>query len=69
MFAAAHEIRTAHDIGVFLSYFCILWMVWFTQTIYDVRYGADDIWHRWAKLSELVAFVGVKNLRLRYNLA
>lgn len=56
-FATVHETNRAGAVGIFWSYFCLIWWLWVSQMVYDIRFSAEDIYHRLFKLLQIFVFV------------
>ncbi|EJT97451.1 hypothetical protein DACRYDRAFT_119534 [Dacryopinax primogenitus] len=61
VFTVNHEITGGPSTLVYFSYFVIIWWVWASQVLYDVRFEANDWVHRLFKFCQLgtFAFLGV----------
>ncbi|KAL1408140.1 hypothetical protein Q8F55_004943 [Vanrija albida] len=57
VFSTTHELRTAEAIPIFFSYYVIIVGIWTSQVHYDVRYEAEDTFHRFFKALQIVLFV------------
>ncbi|ORY31942.1 hypothetical protein BCR39DRAFT_524717 [Naematelia encephala] len=57
VFSSTHELSSKASIPIFLSYFAVLSWLWVSQVYYDIRFQAEDSWHRWVKSLQLVLFV------------
>ena len=47
IFSVQHELSTPGTISTFLSFFVVIHWVWVMQVHYDIRYEAEDLFHRW----------------------
>ena len=56
-FSTNHELSDPEAISTFLSYFVILAWVWTSQVHYDIRFQAEDIFHRAAKVVQVMVLV------------
>jgi len=59
VFSSNHEMSSSWSILVYFSYFVIIWWVWCSQVIYDVRFQANDWVHRFFKFLQLGTFIFV----------
>ncbi|KZO92553.1 hypothetical protein CALVIDRAFT_530040 [Calocera viscosa TUFC12733] len=61
VFSTNHEISSPASILVFFSYFVIIWWVWTSQVLYDVRFQSNDWLHRIFRFLQLgtFAFIGI----------
>ncbi|OCF41737.1 hypothetical protein I317_04441 [Kwoniella heveanensis CBS 569] len=57
IFSNNHELNKPSAIPIFLSYYAIISWVWTSQIRYDIRYQAQDGWHRIAKAVQIMTFV------------
>jgi hypothetical protein len=57
VFSSTHELSTPSAIWIFLSYFTILAWLWTSQVHYDIRYQAEDIFHRCCKVLQIIVLV------------
>jgi hypothetical protein len=53
VFSSTHELSSPSAIWIFLSYFTILAWLWTSQVHYDVRYQAEDVFHRCCKFLQI----------------
>lgn len=56
-FSTNHELSDPQAISGFLSYFVVLAWVWTSQVHYDIRFQAEDIFHRCAKVVQVMSLV------------
>ncbi|KZT53864.1 hypothetical protein CALCODRAFT_557294 [Calocera cornea HHB12733] len=56
VFSASNEVSSPESILIYFSYIVLIWWVWASQTLYDVRFQADDWIHRLFKFLQLAAF-------------
>ena len=49
VFSNAHELEEPSRIPTYFSYFVIVYWIWASQTLYDIRYQAEDGFHRLMK--------------------
>ncbi|KAL1410532.1 hypothetical protein Q8F55_004545 [Vanrija albida] len=56
-FSSTHKISVPSAIGIFFSYYIIVICVWTTQIHYDVRYEAEDTFHRIMKLLQIIVLI------------
>ncbi|ORX37520.1 hypothetical protein BD324DRAFT_608113 [Kockovaella imperatae] len=56
-FSAGHHIGQPEDILTFLSYFVIIYLIWHTQTQYDMRFQGYDIFHLLCKFVQIGIFL------------
>lgn len=56
-FSTNHELSDPEAISTFLSYFVILAWAWTSQVHYDIRFQAEDIFHRLAKVVQVMVLV------------
>ncbi|KAK8845345.1 hypothetical protein IAR55_006058 [Kwoniella newhampshirensis] len=57
VFSSTHEINQPSAIPIFFSYYTIISWVWTSQTHYDIRYQAEDGFHRLSKAVEIMSFI------------
>lgn len=57
VYSGGNSLRTARHVEGFLSYVALLWWIWFSQIIFDVRFRDD---HEWFEEVEDVASTGAK---------
>lgn len=57
VFSSTHELSTPSAIWGFLSYLVILAWLWTSQLHYDIRYQAEDVFHRCAKVAQVIVLV------------
>ncbi|WWD22293.1 hypothetical protein CI109_106784 [Kwoniella shandongensis] len=57
VFSSTHEIDRPYAIPIFFSYYVIISWVWTSQTHYDVRYQAEDGFHRLCKAVQILAYI------------
>ncbi|KAL1410489.1 hypothetical protein Q8F55_004502 [Vanrija albida] len=56
-FSNTHSVRTPESLPIFFSYFIIVVCIWVSQIHYDVRYEAEDAFHRIMKALQIVVFM------------
>lgn len=59
VFSSKHELSSPSSISIFLSYFVVLAWLWTSQVYYDVRFQAEDVFHRCAKVVQVILLVYV----------
>ncbi|KZO92558.1 hypothetical protein CALVIDRAFT_601376 [Calocera viscosa TUFC12733] len=59
VFSASNEVSSPESILTYFSYIVLIWWVWASQTLYDVRFQANDWIHRLFKFLQLAAFAFV----------
>jgi hypothetical protein len=57
VFSSTHELSSPSAIWIFLSYFTILAWLWTSQVHYDIRYQAEDVFHRCCKVFQIIVLV------------
>ena len=82
VFSGTHELTHPSAIPIFLSwveppgstvtdsyrYFAILSWIWTSQCFYDIRYEANDVFHRMTKSSQIVTFIFIGAASGNWNL-
>jgi len=53
-FGIKHEITQEQAIASYVAFFTVLWWVWTSQMLYDVRFEVDDVIHRLFKFAQLI---------------
>ncbi|WOO79101.1 uncharacterized protein LOC62_02G002637 [Vanrija pseudolonga] len=56
-FSNTHNVRTPDSIPIFFSFFIIVVCIWVSQIHYDVRYEAEDAFHRIFKALQIIVFM------------
>ncbi|RSH91434.1 hypothetical protein EHS25_009733 [Saitozyma podzolica] len=56
VFSTTHELSSPHTIVNYLLYYIVLYWTWVSQTYYDVRFQAGDLYHYFFKLFQMSTF-------------
>jgi hypothetical protein len=57
-FTSLKEINDSSSLRAYIGFFAFLWLTWFSNSLYDVRFTIDCIFERCAKLVHFGVMVG-----------
>ena len=57
-FTKNHEINSNEALSSYAIYFGVIWASWLHVCLYDVRFGFDSIFERFAKAVQMCMFIG-----------
>ncbi|KAH8930755.1 hypothetical protein BT69DRAFT_1345062, partial [Atractiella rhizophila] len=55
-FNKTHQLAQKVQLASYTGFFVVIWWVWTSQILYDVRYQTSDIFHRLVKVAQLLIF-------------
>ncbi|KAI8716194.1 hypothetical protein NCS52_00912500 [Fusarium sp. LHS14.1] len=58
VFTTLHPITDVTNLGSFIKYFLLLWITWLATTVFDVRFGQDNVFERVARAAHLTVMIG-----------
>ncbi|KOS23200.1 hypothetical protein ESCO_004011 [Escovopsis weberi] len=58
VFTHSQSVTNVSRFKAYVGYFCLLWLTWFTTTLYDVRFVTDSVFERAARACQLGVLVG-----------